>query len=213
MYVLFDGGAVVDYLKIVKTFLDANPNEVLTFIFTNPEGVSLPNVWKPAFDAAGISPLAYVPPLLPVSRNNWPTLGDMIDSGKRVVVFLDAGADGSDGGTVDFILPEFDMVFEDPFSPTNPKFPCAVDRISGSLPPADHENLINHNLNINIIPIGDGVLVSDPEDAPTTNSITSILAHANGCAQFVNGRAPNFVLLDFVNIGQGAAAVDILNGF
>lgn len=50
---LFDGGAVVDYLKIVKTFLDANPNEVLTFIFTNPEGVSLPDVWKPAFDEAG----------------------------------------------------------------------------------------------------------------------------------------------------------------
>ena len=34
----------------------------------------------------------------------------MIDSGTRVVVFLDAGADGSDGGVVDFILPEFPMV-------------------------------------------------------------------------------------------------------
>jgi hypothetical protein len=29
---------------------------------------------------------------------------------KRVVVFLDYGADGSDGGVVDFILPEFQMV-------------------------------------------------------------------------------------------------------
>jgi len=36
----------------------------------------------------------------------------MIDSGKRVVVFLDYGADGSDGGVVDFVLPEFDMVSE-----------------------------------------------------------------------------------------------------
>lgn len=34
----------------------------------------------------------------------------MIDSGKRVVVFLDAGADGSDGGTVPYILTEFPMV-------------------------------------------------------------------------------------------------------
>ncbi|KAG6908102.1 hypothetical protein DXG01_006139 [Tephrocybe rancida] len=227
---LFDGGAVVDYLKIVKTFLDANPNEVLTFIFTNPEGVSLPDVWKPAFDTAGIvllpryfaspnllyvgiTPLAYVPPSRPVSRGAWPTLGQLIDQGKRVVVFLDAGADGSDGGVVDFILPQFDMVFEDPFSPTDPAFPCRVDRISGPLAPADHENLINHNLNTNVIPIGDGVLISDRADAPTTNSVASILAHANGCAPFVSGRAPNFVLLDYVNVGEGLAAVNKLNGF
>ncbi|KAH0582278.1 hypothetical protein H2248_011916 [Termitomyces sp. 'cryptogamus'] len=210
---LFDGGAVVDYLTIVKTFLDANPNEVVTFIFTNPEGVSLPDVWKPAFDSAEITPLAYVPPSRPVKRDDWPTLGQLIDSGKRVIVFLDAGADGSDGGIVDFILPEFDMVFEDPFDPTDPTFPCQVDRISGPLSPADHENLINHNLNINILPIGDGVLISDRDDAPVTNSIDSIIAHANGCAGFVNGRAPNFVLLDYVNVGEGPAAVDILNGF
>jgi len=52
---LFEGGKVVDYLKIVKQFLDANPNEVLTLLFTNPEGLSVLDVWKPAFDASGIS--------------------------------------------------------------------------------------------------------------------------------------------------------------
>lgn len=56
---------------------------------------------------SGITPLAYVPPSLPVKQSEWPTLGEMIDSGKRVVVFLDAGADNSG---VDFILPEFAMV-------------------------------------------------------------------------------------------------------
>jgi len=50
---LFDGGLVVDYLKIVKAFLDANPYEVFTFVFTNPERLSIPDVWKPQFDAAG----------------------------------------------------------------------------------------------------------------------------------------------------------------
>ncbi|KAG5350467.1 hypothetical protein C0989_010929 [Termitomyces sp. Mn162] len=65
------------------------------------------------------------------------------------------------------------QVFEDPFDPTDPTFPCQVDRISGPLSPADHENLINHNLNINILPIGDGVLISDRDDAPVTNSIDS----------------------------------------
>ena len=82
---------------------------MLTFLFTNPEGLSLPDVWAPAFVAAGIDTVAYVPPTVPMTRTSWPTLGDMIDSGKRVVTFMDYGADGSDG-SVDYILPEFEMV-------------------------------------------------------------------------------------------------------
>lgn len=107
LQLLFDGGPVVDYLRTVKTFLDANPNEVLTFIFTNPEGASVKDVWKPIFDAAGMTPLVYVPPLNPMKFSDWPTLGEMINIGKRVVVFLDSGADV---GQVNFILPEFQMV-------------------------------------------------------------------------------------------------------
>ena len=39
--------------------------------------------------------------------NEWPTLDEMIDSGQRVVIFLDYGANKTQ---VDFILPEFDTV-------------------------------------------------------------------------------------------------------
>lgn len=98
---------VPDYLKTVATFLSANPNEVLTLIFTNPESLSLSTVWEPAFNASGVADLAYVPPHVPLAQNEWPTLGQMIDSGKRVVVFMDFGAES---GEVDFILPEFEMV-------------------------------------------------------------------------------------------------------
>lgn len=66
---LFDGGTVQDYLTKVNTFLKANPNEVLTLIFTNPEGVSLKDVWDPAFQASGIAQLAYVPPSIPVKQS------------------------------------------------------------------------------------------------------------------------------------------------
>ncbi|KAJ6451712.1 PLC-like phosphodiesterase [Mycena vitilis] len=208
---LFDGGAVVDYLKTVKTFLDANPNEVLTLLFTNPEGQSPLNVWKPAFDDSGISDLAFVPPSLPVKQSDWPTLGEMIDSGKRVVVFLDANADGSD--SVPFILPEFQMIWESPFSSTDATFPCSVDRIDGPLADVDHMYMINHNLNTNVLPfLGDGVLVSDVTDAPKTNGIDSILANANGCAPLGGNRAPNFVLLDYVNLGDPFTAANKLNG-
>ncbi|KAF8968511.1 PLC-like phosphodiesterase [Flammula alnicola] len=206
---LFDGGTVVDYLKTVKTFLDANPNEVLTLLFTNPEGQSVSTVWKPAFDAAGITDLAYVPPSVPVQQSDWPTLGELIDSGKRVVVFLDAGADTS---SVNFILPEFEMIWETPFSVTDPTFPCSVDRISGPLATADHSYMINHSLNKNIIPIGAGVIVSDPLDAPTTNGVASILANVNNCVPLGANRNPQFLLLDFVNLGQAFQAAAQLNG-
>ncbi|KAJ7496453.1 PLC-like phosphodiesterase [Mycena latifolia] len=208
---LFDGGAVVDYLKTVKTFLDANPNEVLTLIFTNPEGQSPATVWKPAFDESGISDLAFVPPSIPVKQADWPTLGEMIDSGKRVVVFLDAGADGAD--SVDFILPEFQMIWEAPFSSTDDTFPCKIDRIAGPLADVEHMYMINHNLNKNIVPFfGAEVLVSDPIDAPKTNGIESILADANGCAPLGGNRAPNFVLIDYVNKGDPFTAANQLNG-
>ncbi|KAJ7227513.1 PLC-like phosphodiesterase [Mycena rebaudengoi] len=151
---LFDGGPVLDYLKNVKTFLDVNKDEVLTLIFTNPEGVFVKDMWKPIFYEAGIS--------------DWPTLGSMVDSGKRVVVFLDANADPA---AVPFIPPEFQMV-QTPFSRTDPMFPCAIDRIDGPLAAEDHMYMTNHSLN-KIIPIGDGVLVSDPIDAPTTNGVES----------------------------------------
>lgn len=204
--VLFDGGTVEDYLKTVATFLAANPNEVLTLIFTNPESLSLSTVWEPAFNASGVADLAYVPPHVPLAQNEWPTLGQMIDSGKRVVVFMDFGAES---GEVDFILPEFEMVWETPFSVTDASFPCSVDRIKGPLSTEEHMYMINHSLNIDIL----GAFLSDPAQASTTNGVTSILAHANGCARLGGNRWPSFVLLDFVNDGQAFQAADFMNGF
>ncbi|KAI4526482.1 PLC-like phosphodiesterase [Schizophyllum commune Loenen D] len=205
--ILFDGGKVVDYLKTVKTWLDANPDEVLTLLFTNPEDVSLTDVWKPAFDDAGITDLAYVPPSLPVKQGDWPTLGELLDSGKRVMVFLDANADPSQ---VDFILPEFDMIWETPYGYTDDSFPCSIDRTSDKQSTADHMYMINHSLNKHI---GD-IKYSDPEDAPTTNGVDSIVSAADKCVSYSEDNTyPSFVLLDFVDLGEGKKAVDKLNGF
>ena len=53
LQILYDGGTVLDYLLEVKSFLDQNPNDVLTLLFTNPESESVATVWKPIFDQAG----------------------------------------------------------------------------------------------------------------------------------------------------------------
>jgi hypothetical protein len=67
------------------------------------------NIWLPAFKASGIDQYAYIPPTLPMQQSSWPTLGQMIDSGTRLVTFMDAGADTA-GDTVNFIIPEFPNV-------------------------------------------------------------------------------------------------------
>ncbi|KAL0565626.1 hypothetical protein V5O48_016396 [Marasmius crinis-equi] len=212
--VIFDGGSVEDYLKTVKTFLDKNPNEVLTLIFTNPENKDVADVWKPIFDKTGMTDLAFIPKITPenpfLKAADWPTLGEMIESGKRVVVFLDGGADIA---KVNFILPEFKMIWETPFSVTDDKFPCKVDRIDGPLSADDHMYMINHSLNVNIIPIGEGVIVPDFVHADRTNGVESIMANVAGCASVSANRNPNFVLLDWIGNGDPFKAADIMNGF
>ena len=45
-----------------------------------------------------------------MKRNEWPSLAELLNANKRVIVFIDEGADGSAGSIVDFILPQFQMV-------------------------------------------------------------------------------------------------------
>jgi hypothetical protein len=69
--------------------MNAHPREVLTLILTNGHNLDVNQYWVPSFTASGISPYVYTPPGGSVARNAWPTLGDMISSGKRLVVIMD----------------------------------------------------------------------------------------------------------------------------
>ncbi|KAG9033543.1 hypothetical protein FS842_003940 [Serendipita sp. 407] len=273
---LFDGGSVLSYLQKVKGFMDSHPFEVFTFVFTNPERVSPKAVWSPLFEQSGLASMAYVPPHLPMKATEWPTLGEMIQTGKRLVVFMDYGSNPAE---VSYILPQFDHIWEPPFSSTDPNFPCRVDRISGPLSSQDHMFMINHNLNVKVFPwvqrrspsadpgffdtiagainnginavkdtvnngvstvvgavnngidqinngigqINNGVdqgkdtlasvLVPDFLNAAKTNSMSSIVKDSEGCAPFSGGKRTNFVMLDFIDLGDGRQAVENLNGF
>jgi len=52
--------------------------------------------------------------------NEWPTLGSMIDSGKRVMAFMDNQADFSQ---VPYLIDEFSNMFEDAYG----EYPCPLD--------------------------------------------------------------------------------------
>jgi hypothetical protein len=59
------------------------------------------------FASTGLTQLAFIPNQAPLAIDDWPTLGEMINAGKRLVVFLDEGANTTE---VPFLLPEFQMV-------------------------------------------------------------------------------------------------------
>lgn len=96
-----DAGTLQTWLETVVTFLDANPDEVITLLITNGDGIAGAD-FAAAFEAAGAAAYAYSPGST-LALSEWPTLGALIDAGTRLVVFMDYPADDS----VSYILPEF----------------------------------------------------------------------------------------------------------
>ncbi|XXH03650.1 hypothetical protein Hte_010055 [Hypoxylon texense] len=201
--ILEDAGTLESYLGEIKTWVDGNPNEVVTLLITNPDAIDITK-FGDAFTSTGLETYVFTPDTQ-LALNEWPTLGDMISSGNRVVVFMDYNMDIS---KVPYILDEFIYYFETPFSPTEDNFvQCNIDRPAGAS--ADGRMfLANHNLNIEILP---DVLIPAPLEASDTNSIASITAQTDICKQNY-GRYPNVVLLDFVSQGDTIAVQNQLNG-
>ena len=165
-------GTLENYLRTVGLWLRQHPYEVLTILIGNGDYVMPTNYTLP-FQRAGLGDLVYTPPLLPMALNDWPTLGNMILSGKRLVVFLDYQANQTE---LPWLIDEFSQMWETPFSPTNRSFPCTVERPPGLHPP-DAENrlyMANHNLNVHInLNLGSvNLLIPNMAQLAATNNVT-----------------------------------------
>jgi hypothetical protein len=86
---LEDGGSLVSFLEAIKTWLDANTNEVVTLLLTNGDSLDI-SVFDAAFNSSGITSYAFVPSSSPntLSIDDWPTLQELMDAGTRLVIFL-----------------------------------------------------------------------------------------------------------------------------
>lgn len=90
---LLDAGTLATYLTPVKSWLDANPSDVLSLLIVNNDDLP-PSTFGSVFSSVGLDSLAYSPPSASaLAASAWPTLGEMIDTGKRLVVFMDFKAD------------------------------------------------------------------------------------------------------------------------
>jgi hypothetical protein len=83
-----DAGSVVSYLSEIKRWMDGNPNEVVTVLLTNGDGVAT-SEFDSAYSSAGLKGYVYAPTTdgstLPIGQ--WPTLGQLIAAGTRLVAF------------------------------------------------------------------------------------------------------------------------------
>ncbi|KAJ9112218.1 hypothetical protein QFC22_006302 [Naganishia vaughanmartiniae] len=190
---LQSSGPISNYLSTLSTWLLANPTEVVTLLITNPDSIQ-PSTFGEDFVSAGLDKLAYTPASTATSRDEWPTLGAMIDQGKRLVVFMDYNADF---GAVPYIIDEFSNVFEDAYDTTSQDFPCTVNRTSGS--PETTLMLTNHYLDYTTTIFGLQVFLSDKSKLTTTNSASGYGSIGQGVANCVDQwkRNPNFVLVDW----------------
>ncbi|KAJ9139030.1 PLC-like phosphodiesterase [Coniochaeta hoffmannii] len=196
-----DAGSLNSYLSPIKTWLDGNPNEVLTLLLTNGDAIPV-SQFASAFAALGLDEYAYAPGAN-LAMDQWPTLQSMIDAGKRLVVFMDYHADTS---SVPYILDEFAYFFETPYDVTDKSFnQCTLDRPSGASA-SGRMYIVNHFLDVDIF----GIKIPDQINAPKTNSKTSIMAQSNLCYQ-AWGRLPNLILLDWANRGDPIGAQNALN--
>ncbi|KAI6031557.1 PLC-like phosphodiesterase [Pisolithus microcarpus] len=174
---LYDGGPFSAYLETVKSWLDANPNEVLSILVVNSDGFP-----PTAYDSL------YKSHRCPASQ--WPTLGTLIDSGTPLITFMDANADFT---SVPYIISEFTNVWETPYDVTT-TFDCSVNRTDGD--PSTQMYLINHFL--------DEMLLGQPSNE--TNAVSgpnSLGAQVELCVSEY-GRSPNFMLVDFYEYGGGS---------
>lgn len=205
-----DAGSLASYLSTIKTFLDDNPNEVLTLLLTNGDN-NQPGLFASTFESAGLVPYAFVPSGSPavLGIGAWPTLAEMISAGKRLVFFLDYGANMAE---YPYILDEFSYFWETQYDITDATFSnCSVDRPSGGQSQAaGRMYIMNHFLDLDLF----GIDVPDAEAINTTNAWQgsgSIGANAAECFGMYQ-QNPKGILLDYINEGQALLAQNQLNG-
>lgn len=178
---------LVDALKEIRMFLDEHPYEVLTLIIQ--DAIS-PAQTEEAFKAAGLSDMMYVHE----KGTPWPTLYDLIVSGKRIV----AGAEFS-GPPPAWYHHFWDIAWDTPYAFAKPEdFNCALNRGTKG----NDLFLVNHWLSDPL---------STPDRAKVANEYSLLSSRVKQC-QAEGGQLPNFVAVDFYDIGSVFQVVDEVNG-
>jgi uncharacterized membrane protein YhaH (DUF805 family) len=175
-------------LQRLRAWLDANPTEIITLIIQDEAPAA---EIMAAFAQAGLGRYLLTPPDDPAG--DWPRLGDMIRTGRRLVVLAEQA---DEPGT--WYRRLFRYASDTPFHVTSPDaFTCDPDRGDPHAPLL----LINHWVSR---------AAGSRYDATIANSRTSLLAHIRLC-ETTRSRRPTFLAVDFAGIGDLIATTAELN--
>jgi len=181
---------LVEDLGEIKAFLDGNPSEVISIIFENYISHAQTAT---AFEDSGLIDYAYAHD----SGEPWPTLGALIDAGTRLVVFQEKLSEEAE---YTWLMRIWNYAWDTPFSAAAPEdLSCDVGRGN----PEHPLFLLNHFLT---------GLGGDPALAEMVNHNPFFIDRAREC-EVEDDALPNFVAVDFYDIGDLFEVVDTLNGF
>jgi len=180
---------LVSTLRVFVQFLVLHPGEVIILDF---EDYVAPSDIARAFDESGLIDFVYRGPLGPA----WPTLGEMVASGGRVVVLGE-----TDVGEVPWYHLAWDgLLAETPYTFHAPEeFSCRANRGTPRAPLF----LINHWIETTPTP--------RPSNAQLVNQRDVIVRRARQCAR-ERHMTPNILAVDFAGIGDVVGAARELNG-
>lgn len=213
---LLDAGTLQDWLDKIKSWMDSNPNEVVTLILVNSDDEDVA-AFGEVFVSSNISTYGYTPSAS-TATTTWPTLQAMIDANTRLITFI-AAINAST--TYPYLLNEWDYVFETAYEITSfTNFTCALDRptslaatTAAEAVTAGYLPLMNHFLYKSITA---SAMLPNVDAIDTTNSANATVpgALAFEAAQCVDewGSAPVFALVDFYSVGPAVETADDLNG-
>lgn len=213
---LLDAGSLESWLSEIKTWMDANTNDVVTLLLVNSDNAS-PSDLGGIFSSSGLDQLAYTPPSASSVPETWPTLDTLIGNNTRLMTFI-ASLDGGASAEYPYMMDEFTFMFENDYENINPSNyscnPSRPDSVAGSPSKAQEANLMflqNHFLYETQL---FGIQSPNETYANVTNAETGFgsLGEAVTACEGVYGKAANFVLVDFFNVGPAIASVDRANG-
>lgn len=180
-------------VRTIVDYLAAHRDAVVTIIF---ESYVSDAITANAFEAGGAMPYLYAHTL----GAQWPTLRTMIETNRRLVVFTDNGG-GTETGPYPWYMDQWQYAFQNPYAANSAAdFACNTDRGSDA---ANSVFIMNHFLTNPIASI---------ELATSVNPYAVLEPHMQACVT-EQSRNPNFVTVDFYDVGDLGRVVDELNGF
>ena len=179
-----------DIFNNIKTFLDNNPNEIITIIL---ECYVTANDIEDEINQSGLSNYLYE------HNSTWSTLQNMIDNENRLVIFSDVDDANSSQNWYHYV---WDYAVETHYSVGSINdFTCDFNRGD----PVNDLFIFNHFVTDATLGYG---LYNESNDV---NANPFFINRTLDC-QTQTTKFPNFVTVDFYELGDGVAVVDELNG-